>query len=161
MAAGEDESELVVAHRHALFPAVDAAARCACDYRELFMELPAPCRAAEAIDGTVSCGGHDPPRRVGRDTAGPPSVNGYDERVLDCVFGKRDVAEDAYQGCDGLAVHLTEHALNIGRLPMGGDSLVHDSMRPMAWNPTRARSPGMGALRSDGSAPPRPCPPRP
>src|SRR3990172_7774978 len=111
------------------------------------MELPAPCRAAEAIDGTVSCGGHDPPRRVGRDTAGSPSVNGYDERVLDGVFCKRDVAEDAYQGCDRLAVHLTEHALGF---PMGGDSSVHDFTRPVVRNPLRDRSHGMGALRSDG-----------
>ena len=161
MAAGEDESELVVAHRPALVPVVVGAARCACGSSELFMEFLAPCRTAEAIDRTVSCGGNDPPRRVGRDAAAPPPINGHDERVLNGVFGERDVAEDAYQGCHRLAVHLAEHALNVGRFPMGGDSLVHAFTRPVASNPSRARSYGMGGLRSDGSVRPRPCRPRP
>src|SRR6266508_2536660 len=131
MAAGEDESELVVAHRPALFPVVATSARCACDCSELFMELPAPCRAAHLIDCAVSCGRNDPPRRVGRDAVAPPPVTCHDERVLDRVFGERDVAEDAVQRCHRLAVHLTKHALNF---PVGGDSSGHAFTRPVARN---------------------------
>ena len=79
------------------------------------MELPASGRTAEVIDRTVSCGRNDPPRRVGRDAVAPPPVDGHDERVLDGVFGERDVAEDADQRCHRLAVHLAEHALDVGR----------------------------------------------
>src|SRR5258706_8979701 len=112
MAAGEDESQLVVTHWPALFPVVAGTARCACDCSELFIKLPTSRRAAELIDCAVSCGRNDPPRRVGRDAIAPPPITCHDERILDRVFGERDIAEDANQGCHRLAVHRTEHALN-------------------------------------------------
>ena len=52
------------------------------------------------------------------------------KRVLDGIFGKRDVAEDADQRRHRLAVHLTEHTLNSGRFPMGGDETGHALRRP-------------------------------
>ena len=95
------------------------------DRTELFMELSAPGRAAEVIDRTVSCGGNDPPGRVGWDAVALPAVTCHDERTLDGVFGKRDVAVEANQRCHRLAVHLTEHQLNICRFPVGGDGRGH------------------------------------
>src|SRR3989337_3736946 len=114
MAAGEDQPELVVARGSVLCPVLSArAVRCACDRTELFIELPAPVRTAKTIDRTVPCGRNDPPRRVGWDAAAPPPLACHNERFLDGVFGKRDVAEDTGQRRHRLAVHLTKYALNI------------------------------------------------
>src|SRR5262245_11966353 len=118
MAAGEDQSESVVAHWPVLFPVVAGAARYACDCSELLMKLVAACRAAQFIDCAPSCGRNYPPRRVGRDAVASPPLTCHDECVLNRVFGERDVAEDANQSCHRLAVHLTEHALNF---PLGSD----------------------------------------
>src|SRR3990172_8643239 len=139
MATGKDESELVVTHGSVLFPVVAGARRCAGDRTELFMQLSATGRAAKGVDGTVPRGRNDPPRRVGWDTVAPPPVACHNERLLDGVFGKRDVAEDTGQRRHRLAVHLTEYALDTGRLPMGGDG--HALRRPASRR--------MGGLRSE------------
>src|SRR3970040_2102046 len=110
MATGKDESELVVTHGSVLFPVVAGARRCAGDRTQLFMQLV----------GAVPRVRTEPPRRVGWDTVAPPPVACHNERLLDGVFGKRDVAEDAGQRRHRLAVHLTEYALDTGRLPLGG-----------------------------------------
>ena len=131
MTAGEDEPELVVSHGSVLSPIVGAGALVRAGNRtKLFMELPAPGRAAKVIDCTVSRGCNDPPRRVGWDALSPPPVAGHNERFLDGVFGKRDVAKDTDQRCHRLAVHLAKHALNTGRFPMGGDDSGHTLRRP-------------------------------
>src|SRR5439155_25238365 len=118
-----------------LSPVLSArAVRCACDRTKLFMELPAPGRPAKIIDRTVSCGRHDPPRRVRWDAVAPPPVACHNERFLDGVFGKRDVAEDADQRCHRLAVCLAEHTLDSGRFPIGDDRGSHAWTRPVARN---------------------------
>jgi hypothetical protein len=135
MTAREDESELVVPHGSVLSPLLNPrVVRCGRDRTELFMELPASGGTATIIDRTVSCGRHDPSRRVGWDTVAPPPVACRNERFLDGDFGKRDVAEDADQRCHRLAVHLTEHTLNTGRFPMGDDCGGHAWTRPVARN---------------------------
>ena len=63
-----------------------------------------------------------------------PAVTCQDERVSDGIFGKPNVAEDAIQSCHRLAVHLTEHAFNICRFPVGGDGRGYASRRPVARN---------------------------
>src|SRR4029450_1506824 len=135
MAAGEDQSELVVPHRSVLSPVPGArAVRCSCDRTELVMESPTTGRTAKIIDRTVPCGRNDPPRWVGWDAVAPPPVPFPDDRLLDGVFGKGDVAEDADQRCHRLAVRLTEDALNNGRFRLGGDASGHAWTRPVARN---------------------------
>src|SRR5215207_8696383 len=95
------------------------------------MELTAPRRATQRIDRTVSCSRNDPSGRVGRDARAAPPIAGHGERVLDGVFGERDVAEDPNQRCHRLAVHVAEHALNFR---LHGDSVGHALTRPVARN---------------------------
>src|SRR2546425_590840 len=141
MAASEDQPKLVVTHGSVLCPVLSArAGRCACDRTKLSVELPAPGRTAKIIDRTISCGRNDPPCRVGWDAVAPPPVACHNERLLNGVFGKRDVAEDTDQRRHRLAVHLTEYALNTGRLSMGGDGTGHALRHPASRR--------MGGLRS-------------
>ena len=62
-----------------------------------------------------------------------PSVGGDHEGVLNCVFGERDVAEDASQRRHCLAIHLTEYGFNGSR---GGDAVGHASQAPGMWSAT-------------------------
>jgi len=63
-----------------------------------------------------------------------PACPLLDKCDVDGVFGERDIAEDAYQSCHRLAVHLTDHAFNICCFPVGGDDRGHASTRPVARN---------------------------
>jgi hypothetical protein len=53
------------------------------------------------------------PAGVVRDAVGPPPGGGGDERVLDGVLGEGEVAEQPRQGRHGLAVTLSEGALDV------------------------------------------------
>jgi len=131
MTTGEDESELVVTHGPVLSPIVGVdSLLCSCDRIKLLMKLSTPSCAAKIIDCTISCGRDDPTRRVGWNSVPPPTLARHNERVLDGVFGECDVTEDADQRRHRLAVHLPEHALNVGRFPMGGDAAGQVLKRP-------------------------------
>ena len=128
MATGEDQSKLVVLHGPAFFQIVAAARRV--DARsKLLIQLLAPCRPATDIDCTVPRGRDDPPGRVRWDAVTPPPITRDDECILDRVLGKRDVAEHPDKGRDRLAVHLTKHAIDMMRFPIGGDGAGHALMR--------------------------------
>ena len=88
---------------------------------ELFMEFPALFGTAEVVNGAVACGCDDPPSGIRRNMFLAPPVAGNNERILDSVLCKSDITEHAYQGGHGLAIRLTEHTLNFGRLVYCGD----------------------------------------
>jgi hypothetical protein len=89
------------------------------------MQSQAAGRTTEIIDRTVSGGGNDPPRRVGRYAVDPPPVGCDREGFLHRIFSERDVAEDPDQRCYRLAVHLAERALKTGLSAGGGDGMGH------------------------------------
>ena len=126
MAAREDQSELVVPHGSFRLAVLSGrVVSCPSDCTKLFKQLPSPGRTAEVVDRTVAGGRNDPPCRVGWDAAGPPPVAGDDERVLDGVLGKADVAEDADQRRHRLPVRLAEHPLDTGGLATDGGGAGH------------------------------------
>ena len=132
MAAGEYESELVVAHGSFLFEGVSIGiGGLGRVDGELLMELAAPRRATEGVDGPVAGGRDDPARRLGRDTVAPPPVARHDEGVLDRVFGKGDITEDTDQGRHRLAVDVPKDTLDVACFPIGDDP-GHTLTRPVA-----------------------------
>ena len=75
--------------------------------------------AAEAVDGTVPSGGHDPSTGVRRRPLGRPPGHRDGERLLDRVLGEIDVAEDADQGGDASAVLPPEDGGRVGGHSVG------------------------------------------
>ena len=81
-----------------------------------------------SIDCTVAGGRDDPSRRVRGSAITWPSIARNNERVLDGILGHSDVAKDSYQGRNGLAIRLSEHALNLGRISMTRNGARHPSV---------------------------------
>src|SRR6202043_1101325 len=109
MAAGEDQAELIVAHR-ALLRRLAAGVQ----QRGLGMPVRARCLAPEAVDRAVARGGDDPSRRAGRQSGRRPPFHRCREGVLDGLLGNIDVAEDPDQDGHRATVLLAEYMFNLG-----------------------------------------------
>ena len=98
VAAGEDQSQLVVAHRSRLL------LRLVGVVQQQGLRVPglAGGLAADPVDRAVAGGGDDPGARVGREHV--PALHRHRERVLHGLLGEPDVAEEACQGGDAAAV---------------------------------------------------------
>ena len=79
--------------------------------------------AAQAVDGSIAGRGRDPAARVGRQAVARPCAQGDGERLLDCVLGEVDVAEDADQGGDRSAGLLAEDPADRGLVEPGMASM--------------------------------------
>ena len=78
------------------------------------MELSTPIGATKNVDGSVARRRNDPPSRIGWDPVARPPLASHHEGILDRVFSETYVAEDTHQGCDSLAVGLTEDLFDLG-----------------------------------------------
>src|SRR5688572_22141948 len=107
VAAGEDQSQPVVAHGTLLDELVAGVQQ-----RRLGVAVLAQGLATQAVDRPVAGSGDDPPRRAGRHAVGGPARARDHERVLDRLLGDVDVAEAADQDRHGSAVLLTEDPLD-------------------------------------------------
>jgi hypothetical protein len=99
VAAGEDETKTFVLHG-SRFLWKDGVVACGCEHRHLTEELLSASLAAQTVDGAIAGSGRDPAPWIGRQAVACPSVKGNGERLLYCVLGDVDVAEDADQGGD-------------------------------------------------------------
>ncbi len=66
---------------------------------------------SQAVDTAVARGGRDPRPGIGRDAGHRPTLDGGQERVLDGLLGKVEVAQDADQRGDRAPMLLAEDAL--------------------------------------------------
>jgi len=94
VAAGEDQLESLV--RNHCFLVVGNLLR-ACEELCLAGER---LLAADAVDGAVARGRHDPGAGVRRRPMDRPTLGGDDERILNSVLGAIEIAEDAAENCD-------------------------------------------------------------
>jgi hypothetical protein len=67
--------------------------------------------AADAVDGPVACGGHEPRARVGRRSFARPALGGNREGVLGGFLGEVEVAEEADQTGEDAAPLVPEDLL--------------------------------------------------
>jgi hypothetical protein len=88
MAAGEDETQPVIVHRHGLVSHRSFLCGCRRLPGQLFDQLSTASRSAQQVDPTVAGRRDDPAGRVGRSAGGGPPLTGDDEGVLDGVLGK-------------------------------------------------------------------------
>ncbi len=135
MTTGEDQPELVVTHGSVPVHIVARIVRRVCNRTKLFMKLTAPGRPTKVINSTVTRGGNDPPRRVGWDTVVSPAIACHNKRLLHCILGKSDIAEDSDQRRHRLAVCFTKHTLDFCRILMGSDARSQ-SLRSLACRKT-------------------------
>jgi hypothetical protein len=129
VAAGEDEPQPVVVHgSHLLEHARLAVA--GSEHRHLAEQLPAPCLAAQPVDGMVAGGRGDPAARIGRHAIARPLSQGDGEGLLDRVLGDVDVAEGTDQGGQRPARLLAEDPADLDSVePFCGVAVTH-AVRP-------------------------------
>lgn len=71
--------------------------------RCLQLELATSLGSTKIVDATSTCRGHDPARRVCRNTVDGPAIHGNHEGILHSVFRRRDVATPSNQRRNRLA----------------------------------------------------------
>ncbi len=96
MAAGEDESQLVVRHgAHLLRLGLHM------QQRSLFVAVFAASLTPQPIDRAVARRRENPAGRTRWHSLADPPLGRDDEGVLHCILGDVDVTEEAHQCCDG------------------------------------------------------------
>ena len=112
MAAGEDQTQLVVMHGCTVISRICRRPRQS-GGRDLRVKLAATCRAANRIHGSVPGRCDNPAGGVGRYALTWPAIDRCRESVLDRILGERKVIEDPSQRRHCWAVGIAEGALNL------------------------------------------------
>ena len=113
--AREDESQSIIRDVHGVLRRlrIDGSQRrdrgLASERLDLLGQPAAP---AQPIDRTIARRRRDPGSGVVRHPSRRPGFEGGDERVLDCLLGKVEVAEDPDQRGDGPALLLAEQPID-------------------------------------------------
>ena len=136
MTAREDQPEPVVdVLRHAgLRVDVGVSRRRGVEARENFELLAADALAAQPVDRAVARRREDPRRRLRRKAVARPALERGDERVLDRIFGQREVAEGARERCDRATGVVAEAArdasLDVSPCSQAAESRSSRTLRP-------------------------------
>ena len=128
MAAGEDQSQLVVAHRALLrFLAALVAREAPLGFG---VPLVAYRLAAMAIHRAIARRGHDPTRRTRRHARRRPALERFDEGVLHHLLRDVDIAAHAHERRHRASVRLAERPLDRRRRERRGRVVAQPSTSP-------------------------------
>ena len=103
--------------------------------------------AANAVDGAVARGRHEPGARVGRDAISRPALRGDREGLLRGFLGEVEVAEEADQGSEDVAPLIAEDPVEVRHHSMIGRTSTAPPMRAAGIRAANA----MAASRSSAS----------